>query len=38
VEVLLQLSVYAGFPASMNAIYAAKEVFAERDKRLKKKR
>ncbi len=37
VEVLLQMAVYAGFPASMNAIYAAKEVFKERDKRLKKK-
>ncbi len=38
VETLLQMAVYAGFPASMNAIYAAKEVFIERDKRLKKKR
>jgi alkylhydroperoxidase/carboxymuconolactone decarboxylase family protein YurZ len=30
--------VYAGFPAAMNALYVAKEVFAERDKRLKKKK
>jgi 4-carboxymuconolactone decarboxylase len=27
VEVILQMAVYAGFPASMNAMYAAKEVF-----------
>jgi 4-carboxymuconolactone decarboxylase len=31
VEVLIQLAVYAGFPAALNAIMAAKEVFAERD-------
>jgi 4-carboxymuconolactone decarboxylase len=36
VEALLQLSVYAGFPAAMNALYVAKEVFKEKDKRLKK--
>lgn len=35
VEVLLQMAVYAGFPASMNAMYAAKEVFKERDRRKK---
>ena len=35
VEVLLQMAVYAGFPASMNAMYAAKEVFKEREKRSK---
>jgi 4-carboxymuconolactone decarboxylase len=27
VEVILQMAVYAGFPASMNAMYAAKEAF-----------
>jgi len=28
VEAILQMSVYAGFPKAMNAMYAAKEVFA----------
>lgn len=36
VEVILQMAVYAGFPAAMNAMYAAKEVF--QGKRAKKKR
>jgi 4-carboxymuconolactone decarboxylase len=27
VETILQMAVYAGFPAAMNAMYAAKEVF-----------
>lgn len=36
VEVILQLAVYAGFPAAMNAMYAAKEVFKERERRKKK--
>ncbi|MEM7711907.1 MAG: carboxymuconolactone decarboxylase family protein [Pseudomonadota bacterium] len=31
VEVFLQVSVYAGFPAAINAVMAAKEVFAQRD-------
>lgn len=31
VEVLMQLSVYAGFPAALNALFAAQEVFAEHD-------
>lgn len=31
VEAFIQLAVYAGFPATLNAIFAAKEVFAERD-------
>jgi 4-carboxymuconolactone decarboxylase len=35
VEVLLQMAVYAGFPASMNALYVAKEVFKERDRKRK---
>lgn len=28
IEVLIQTAVYAGFPASLNAVFAAKEVFA----------
>ncbi|MEO0804132.1 MAG: carboxymuconolactone decarboxylase family protein [Cyanobacteria bacterium J06642_2] len=31
VEVIIQMAVYAGFPAALNGIFAAKEVFAERD-------
>ncbi len=30
VEVIIQMSVYAGFPAALNGMTAAKEVFAER--------
>lgn len=30
VEVIMQMAVYAGFPAALNALFAAKEVFAER--------
>lgn len=30
-EVLITMAVYAGFPAALNAIFAAKEVFAERE-------
>jgi 4-carboxymuconolactone decarboxylase len=33
VEVLMQMAVYAGIPAALNALYLAKEVFAERDSR-----
>lgn len=32
VEVIIQMAVYAGFPAALNGIYAAKEVFTELDK------
>jgi 4-carboxymuconolactone decarboxylase len=32
VEVIIQMAVYAGFPAALNAILAAKDVFAELDK------
>ena len=32
VEVIIQMAVYAGFPAALNGITAAKEVFDERDK------
>lgn len=31
VEVILQMSVYAGFPRAINALYTAKDVFARRD-------
>jgi 4-carboxymuconolactone decarboxylase len=31
VEIIMQMSVYAGFPAALNGLFAAKEVFAERD-------
>lgn len=33
VEVLIQMAVYAGFPAALNGIFAAKEVFAEWDEK-----
>ncbi|MBW4527908.1 MAG: carboxymuconolactone decarboxylase family protein [Phormidium tanganyikae FI6-MK23] len=31
IEVILQMAVYAGFPAALNGMFAAKEVFAERN-------
>lgn len=31
VEVIIQMAVYAGFPAALNGIFAAEEVFRERD-------
>ncbi len=31
VEVIMQMAVYAGFPAALNALSAAKEVFQKRD-------
>ncbi|MGV8933652.1 MAG: carboxymuconolactone decarboxylase family protein [Gallionellaceae bacterium] len=31
VEIIMQMSVYAGFPAALNGLFAAKEVFQERD-------
>ena len=31
VEVIMQMSVYAGFPAALNGLFAAKEVFASLD-------
>ena len=31
VEVIIQMAIYAGFPAALNGMFAAKEVFAERD-------
>jgi 4-carboxymuconolactone decarboxylase len=32
VEVIMQMAVYAGFPAALNGLFAAKEVFKEREK------
>lgn len=31
IEVIMQIAVYAGFPAALNGLFAAKEVFKERD-------
>lgn len=31
IEVIMQMAVYAGFPAALNGLLAAREVFAERD-------
>jgi 4-carboxymuconolactone decarboxylase len=31
VEILMQMAVYAGFPAALNGLFAAKEVFAQAD-------
>lgn len=31
VEIIIQMAVYAGFPAALNAMFVAKEVFQERD-------
>jgi 4-carboxymuconolactone decarboxylase len=31
VEVIMQMAVYAGFPAALNGLAVAKEVFAQRD-------
>jgi 4-carboxymuconolactone decarboxylase len=31
IEVIIQMAVYAGFPAALNGLFAAKEVFKERD-------
>lgn len=33
IEIILQMAVYAGFPAALNGITAAKAVFAERDRK-----
>ncbi len=30
-EVIMQMAVYAGFPAALNGLFAAKEVFAARE-------
>jgi 4-carboxymuconolactone decarboxylase len=31
VEVIMQMAIYAGFPAALNGLFAAKEVFAGRE-------
>ena len=31
IEIMIQIAVYAGFPAAVNGLFAAKEVFDERD-------
>ncbi len=31
IEIIIQMAVYAGFPAALNGAFVAKEVFAERD-------
>jgi 4-carboxymuconolactone decarboxylase len=33
VETIIQTAVYAGFPAALNGLFAAKEVFGQRDSR-----
>ena len=37
IEIIMQMAVYAGFPAALNGLYAAQEVFAERDQPHKEK-
>lgn len=32
IEIMIQMAVYAGFPAALNGMFAAKEVFDERGK------
>ncbi|CCD99822.1 carboxymuconolactone decarboxylase [Bradyrhizobium sp. STM 3809] len=34
-EVIIQMAVYAGFPAALNGLFAAKAVFAEADEKAK---
>ncbi len=31
IEIMMQMAVYAGFPAALNGLFAAKEIFAQRD-------
>ncbi|GBE02986.1 carboxymuconolactone decarboxylase family protein [bacterium BMS3Bbin06] len=33
VEVIMQMAVYAGFPAALNGMFVAKDVFKERDEK-----
>jgi 4-carboxymuconolactone decarboxylase len=33
IEIIIQMAVYAGFPAALNGMFAAKEVFQERDEK-----
>lgn len=32
IEVIMQMSAYAGFPAALNGLFAAREIFAERER------
>jgi 4-carboxymuconolactone decarboxylase len=32
-EIIMQMAVYAGFPAALNGLFAAKEVFAAQSQR-----
>ena len=32
IEIIIQMAIYAGFPAALNGMFAAKEVFQSRDK------
>ena len=32
IEIIMQMAVYAGFPAALNGLFAAEEVFREREK------
>jgi 4-carboxymuconolactone decarboxylase len=36
IEIIIQMAIYAGFPAALNAMHAAKEVFMEIDEIAKK--
>jgi 4-carboxymuconolactone decarboxylase len=36
-EVILQMAVYAGFPAALNGMFAARDVFRERDEKAERK-
>ncbi len=38
IEIIIQMAVYAGFPAALNAMRAAKEVFLEIDEREEKEK
>ncbi|MCD6380422.1 carboxymuconolactone decarboxylase family protein [bacterium] len=31
IEVILQMTIYAGFPVALNSLYTAREIFASRD-------
>ncbi len=33
VEIIIQMAVYAGFPSALNGMFAAKDVFKERDEK-----
>lgn len=35
IEIIIQMAVYAGFPAAVNGLFAAKEVFDEREAKTK---